>query len=188
MQMAVHLGGELAGEGAGAGEQLVQHARQGVDVHPTIAGMPANSFRGEILDGAETGAAARDAEVGEHDIRHPAGHRSVHENVGRLHVAVNEARRMRGVERRGDLLDDADGQLGVQRPGGGEKRAEVRPVDELHVEEQPPVDLAVAVHGDDVRLAEPRNDLRLLPEPVPAVGVVRHLGRQHLQRDHPAVV
>ena len=105
------------------------------------------------------------------------------EHVAGLDVAVHHAVGVRGVERLGDLGDQVDGPLGRQRAAALDQRAEVGPVDEAHVDEQPAVDLAVVVDRDDVRLAQPGDGVGLALEAALVLRVVGQRGGQQLQRD-----
>ena len=56
------------------------------------------------------------------------------QDVRRLDVAVHEPAPVRGVERAGDLPDDAHGALGIQALGGVDQRPQVRALDVAHRE------------------------------------------------------
>ena len=107
------------------------------------------------------------------------------QHVGGLHVAVYQPVAVCGVQRRGHLRDHVHGAHRVEPVLAGQQGGEVRAVDEAHVDEQPAVDLAEVVDGHDVRLAQPRRDLRLAPEPGREPGIARELRGQQLQRDDP---
>ena len=64
---------------------------------------------------------AGEPEVAEVGVRSPSVRRD--ENVCRLHVAVDEARRLGGVERVCDLREQRERPLGLQRPSRGAARA-----------------------------------------------------------------
>src|SRR5580765_475738 len=102
------------------------------------------------------------------------------EDVARLDVAVDEALLVGSVERGGDLLDDIDRPLGVEPPFLLEDPPQVGAVDELHREIEPAAVLARAQRPDDVRVVEPRSDLRLTQEALPEALV---LAGEQLQRD-----
>ena len=107
-----------AGERRRPGEHLVQHTAEGVDVGPRI-----DVTFAERLLGAHVGdrsnrhsrlrhrvrrsgarAGARDAEVGEQRMS-TAGN----ENVLRLHIAMNDALLVGGLQGVGDLARDLEG-------------------------------------------------------------------------------
>ena len=92
------------------------------------------------------------------------------EDVARLDVAVHDAVGVGGIQRLGDLGDQVDGPVGRQRTALLDQRAEVGPVDQAHVDEQPAVDLAVVVDRDDVRLPQPRDGVGLTLEPALVLG------------------
>jgi hypothetical protein len=95
---------------------------------------------------------------------------------------VHQTGAVSGVQRGGHLCDDADGPRRVHR-APSEFGGEVAAVHQPHVEEEPPVDLAVAVDRDDMRLVETSCGLAL-PAEARAVGVVGGQVRgQQLQGD-----
>ena len=106
-------------------EALVEHAAERVDVRPAVDVVPGDLLGREIVDRAEqvavvrdlgVGDPLRDAEVGQVDVvgavRASAG---VEQHVGRLHVAMDEAARVRGIERARHLRDDAQSRPSASR-------------------------------------------------------------------------
>jgi hypothetical protein len=177
-----------ARERLAAGEHLVEQAAQRVDV-----GTPVDATRGEPLGGHVVGRAHRgpgDGEAGgrravagdaEVDEVHRVGRAARvlgQQHVGGLDVAVDQVRLVRGVERRGELREDAHRPPRLERALTGEDLAEVLAVDEAHVDEEPAVDLAEPVDRDDVLLAQARGDPGLALE----AGAVVRIGRQRLQQ------
>ena len=120
-----------------------------------------------------------DAEVG--DLHRPAAR---HQHVGGLHVAVHEAGAVRGVERVGDLLADAD-HVGDRagRPCSSMRWRSVRAVDQLHHDVGDAVVVAGVVGRHDVRVDEPRRGDRLVAEPGAGRVVGGEVGAQDLHRD-----
>ena len=118
-----HLLGPLGREGDLPGERLVEKTAERVDVGARVERPPSDLFRGQVAQRAGRPAACRrsgverlhaQAEVGQVRVLGPG--RGVHENVGGLYVAVDQAARMRGIKSLGDLADDPDGQAGRQGP------------------------------------------------------------------------
>ena len=101
-----------------------------------------------------------DAEVG--DL-----HRAAigHEDVRRFHVAVHEPGTVRGVERVGDLLADADHVTDWQPAHVVDDAAQRGSVHELHHDVRSAVVVAGVVRGDDVRVHDPGRGDRLVAEP-----------------------
>ena len=103
-----------AGERDGARERLEEQAAERVDVGAPVDLLAADLLRGDVVDrahqaavgGLAVGGALREPEVGEVDVLAPA--LLVDEDVRRLHVAVDEPERVRGVERVRDLRRDRD--------------------------------------------------------------------------------
>ena len=107
-----------------------------------------------------------------------AGPVAGHHHVGRLQVAVHDAGGVRAGQPGGDV--DGQPQQFVERQAAADHAsAERRAVDQLHGDEDAAAGFADVVHGDDVRIAQCRDDAGLLQQP-PAVGVAA--GVQHLQR------
>jgi hypothetical protein len=89
---------------------------------------------------------------------------------------------VRGVECRRDLIDDRQDARDGQ-PALFEKAIEVDTLDELGVEEVPPVDHAAGVHPHDVGVPEPGGSLRLALEPRQRLGVDLQPRLQPLEGD-----
>ena len=190
VQVRVHEGGQvLTEERLLRREALEEHAGKGVHVGARVDGVALEALGGHVVEGADGGAGHRQLGAGVADGVRDAEVDDVDEVVGGdehvagLDVAVHHAVGVRGVERLGDLGDQADGPLGRERAAAPDQRAEVGPVDEAHVDEQPAVDLAVVVDGDDVRLAQPRDSVGLALETALVLGVVGQGGRQQFQCD-----
>ncbi len=120
---------------------------------------------------------ARDAEIGHLD---PAAAGQQH--VGRLDVAVDDAARMRCVERLVDLLGDARGRNRLERPVLADDGGEVTAVDQLHDDERVARLHAVVEDIDHVGVIERRGRLGLLPETSDERGVAAILRAQHFDR------
>jgi hypothetical protein len=176
------------------GQALEEQAGQRVDVGPVVGRGRAEPLGGHVVqrtDGragsGQAGAVDRagDPEVDQVDeVRGVLGAGAQH--VGRFDVAVHQAVRVRGVQRRGDLGDHVHGRRRVER-AARQHRAQVGALDQPHVDEQLATDLAVAVDRDDVRLAEPGGHLGLVAEPRGVVRVAGQARQQQLERDHPVL-
>jgi hypothetical protein len=77
---------------------------------------------------------------------------------------MDQAQRVRGVERGGDLPAGVDRAVGAQAALLAQHGGEVGAVDVLHRQVQQPVDLAGVVDRDDVRVLEGGGDPRLALE------------------------
>ena len=155
------VGVGLAEERHPAGEALVQHEPQRVEVGPPVEAAAAHLLgrqvlgrphhdvvAGQVVAGAVE--ALGDPEVGQQD---PAV--GGDEDVARLDVAVDEAGVVGGVERRRDARADVDRQLGAQPGLHVEQLAQALAVDELHDDGLAALVLEDVVDGDDVRVGQP---------------------------------
>ena len=88
-----------------------------------------------------------------------------HEHVGGLHVAVHEPGAVRGVERVGHLLADADDVGDGEAAVLVDEVAQGRAVDQLHHDVGDAVVVAGVVGGDDVGVREAGRGDRLVAEP-----------------------
>ena len=166
-----------------------------VDVGTVVPLVPDHPLRRHVArcaDGqarpAQRGSAerARDAEV--HQVgeapfgRAPGGADEQH--IGRLHVAVDEAFGVGGVERVRDLRHDVDGPRRREQTDA-DHGGEVDAMNEPHVDEKLAVDLAEVVDGDDVRFAQLGRQRRLAAEAHPVLGVGGELPGQAFERHDP---
>ena len=119
----------------------------------------------------------RHAEVGDDRVA------AVDEHVRRLHIAVDDAVRVRVRQRVGHLAHDRDDVGERQPPFALEPALERLALDERHCEVHEPVRrFAGGHHRDDVRMSERCRESRLLVEPLGAQPGAE-LGRQHLHHD-----
>ena len=150
-----------------AGEALVQHEAEGVEVGPAVEPAAAHLLRGQVLGRAhhhvvagEVVAAAErlgDAEVGQQHLAVGRDH-----DVARLDVAVDEPGRVGSVERAGERHADVHGQLRAElasaRPGGGaascrRRTASPPPGGRRRRRRRTPARCSVVDAGDSDRLA-----------------------------------
>ena len=73
----------------------------------------------------------------------------VEQNVGGFDIAVQQADLVRGMQREGDLFDDAHRPRRLQRPVG-QHGLQVAALDQPHIDVQAAVDFAVVVNRDDM--------------------------------------
>jgi hypothetical protein len=110
------------------------------------------------------------------------------DDVVRLDVAVDDADPMGRGQRRCQLLDEVD--LAAQGPGVAPGRVDVlhhraqgRPAQELHGDEQLLAVLAEVVDPAHVRVRDPTGQPDLLAQPLPVVGISGQLDVEQLERD-----
>ena len=174
-----------------AGQAFEEHAAERVHVGPQVDRPALDLLRWDVVDRADEASLAgeaahrrrvsREAEVAEIRVL-PAVDRG-DEDVAGLDVAVDEAGRMSCVERLGDLRDQRERAVGLERSLAAEQLAQVGPVDVRHREEQPAVDLSRRDRRGDVGMVERRRDLRLAQEALAKPLLVGKLGCEHLERD-----
>jgi hypothetical protein len=106
-----------------------------------------------------------------------------HERVRGLDVAVDEPVRVGLVERPGQLSDQRQRPLGLERTLRVQELRQVDPVDVAHGDVQLPVDLARLVDRDHARVVDRRRHSRLTQETRAECRVVAVVRRQDLQCD-----
>ena len=172
-----------------AGERLEQEAAERVHVSTSVDLVAADLLGRDVVDGSHelpvgrpgvTGALCQ-PEVGEICVL--AAALLVEQDVGRLHVAVDEPLCVRRVERVRDLGGDRDDPPRRQRALPPEQRLQVGPVHVAHRDEQAAVGLARLVDRHDVRVVETRGQPRLAQHPVAERLVVREPLAQQLEGD-----
>src|SRR6185436_11115721 len=104
------------------------------------------------------------------------------EDVRRLDVAVQDAARVRGVERVGNLHGEPQQQADGERPAVDLARQRAA-FEQLHRDEGAPVVLVYLVDGADVRVVQRGRGARFAQKPFDRLRVVRAILRQELQRD-----
>ena len=105
----------------------------------------------------------------------------VEEDVRRLHVAVDEPERMRGVEGVRDLPRDRDRASRLEGALATQQRLQVGSVDVPHRDEEASFRLARLVHRDDVRMVEAGRESRLAQKPFAEAGVIGEPLEEDLQ-------
>ena len=94
---------------------------------------------------------------------------------------------MRGVQRGRHLRGDRRGARRFERALLAQQVLQAAAVDQAHVDEEHAVDLAEVVHGDDMRVLQPRRHPALPPKAFLEARVRGQLPAQHLERDRPAL-
>ena len=105
------------------------------------------------------------------------------QDVAGLHVAVDEAAAVGGIERGGDLADDPDRSRGRERALAGDGVQQVGAVDEAHGDVELAVDLPRLVDGDHVGVVDRGGEHRLALEALAELAVAREVLGDQLQRD-----
>ena len=169
-----------------AGEHLVHHDADRVDVAPGVRDAPGDELGGEVGDRPEqrlparrvAGGGAREAEVADLDAAVVG-----QQHVLGLQVAVDDAGLVRGDEPGQHRLEDVHRLLGREAPVLAEEVAQGDALQVLHDEVRRAEVLALVEDVDDVRVGEPGGAARLLDEPVAERGVVGEVGVHHLHGD-----
>ena len=172
-----------------AGEHLVQHDAQRVEIRAGVDGGAAGLFGREVLRRADDRpglghlrrARARDPEVGHLQAAVRADH-----DVVRLDVAVDDPVAVREGERAQDLARVLDRDGDRRRPVPDEQLLQRSPFEVLHRDVVGPLRVAAVEDRDDVRMVEARGALRLPAEPLDELLVGGMALVQQLQRDIPA--
>ena len=157
--------------GATAGYLLGRHVVDGSD-HRSLHGQPGDGV--ELLGQAEVGQIRVLLAVLDRD-----------QDVGGLDVAMNQPAAVGGVERGGELLEQLDCPVRLDRPVLDQHLAQVGAGDVIHHEEQHPLVLAGVVDPDDVRVVQRRGDPHLALEPLAELLVLGQRGGEDLQRIDP---
>ena len=171
-----------------AGEHFVEGDAEGEDVG-ALVGVAGLLLGGHVVGGAHDGMGAGEraglpgdgsgkAEVGELGAAFGGD-----EDVAGFDVAVDDVFRVGVMQGVADLGDDFQRLRGVQA-GAGEDALEVGAIDVFHREiEQPGTRLAEVVNGNDARVLEPGEGLRLTTETGDEVLVRSQLGWEEFDGD-----
>ena len=168
------------------GEELVEDDAEGVEIGALVDLGAARLLGREVLRGADDRArlghlarpGARDAEVGDLDAA-----LAVDEDVVRLDVAVDDPVPVREAQRREDLARVLDATLTGAGPRPTIELLQRAPVEVLHRDVVRVLRLAAVVDRDDVRMVQRGGVLRLAPEPLDELLVVRVAVVEDLDRD-----
>ena len=110
------------------------------------------------------------------------------QDVGRLHVAMDDTRSVRIAERGGELSPQRQHPLARHPPRRRQRDVEGLAVDQLHRDIGDAVRLAHVVDRGDVGMAQRAGRARLSQETLAQVGMARVVGLQDLDRDRAADV
>ncbi len=159
------------------GEALVEQARQRVHV----------GLRPDPAGGEPLGRQIRARSVGNAETNEVREVIARQQHVFRPNPQVHQPGGVRGVQRPRHLRDDRCGPRRLQRPPLAQQVPEAAALDQVHLDEEHPVDRAEVVHRDDVRFLQPLREAALAPEAVIEAGFGGDLGRHQLDRDHPVL-
>ncbi len=200
----------LAPEGQRARRHLVQHRAEGKQIAPRIQLLRARLLRRHISDRAERGTGTgqvllvhgrllnrRSARVqysvarGRHfrqpKIQNLCVSTFGHQNIGGLDVPVDDAFRVRGIERVGNFNCQSEQYIRLHGPSR-DAMLQGHAVQKLHDQKGMPVILPDLVDGADIGMVESRGRLRLSLETGQGLGVLRDRVGQKLQRHKPVQV
>ncbi len=107
----------------------------------------------------------------------------VEQHVGGLDVPMDEAARVRRVQRVRDLAADGERARRVEHSLRVQQRPQVRSLDAAHREVETTVDVAGVVDRHHIRMFERHGELRLAREAFAETLIQRQVGRHQLERD-----
>ena len=181
---ARQLADRRGGERGLAGEHLVEHESERVDV-----GLDRRRLVIEEL-GRHVGRRARQRmparfldQRGEAEVRQPDLAPAVDHHVRGLQIAMEHALVVRRGQPRAQLARHVDRGVMRQPADSPQQRRQVLAVDVLHRQEGMPVDLADVVDAADVRVRHFARHPHLGAEPLDPLGPFGDLVRQELERD-----
>ena len=187
-----HRLGRGAGEGRLAGEHLVHHAAETVDIGPAVEpGATHRLLRTHVSHGAHRQSRLGQAVLvrrirrqGDPEVRH---HRlaSEEQDVLRLDVPVHHAVGMGEVERLGDAPADTYGLVQRKRSLAPDALPQAFAIDHRHSVPQEAVGLAGVVHCEDMGMPKPGGHPNLAEETLAQLGA--ELGMEHLEGDRAVV-
>ena len=171
------------------GQRREQDAAERVDVGARVGQLAAQLLRRAVLDGADPATGLGQRGVGAREARQAevaqVGVVAGEQHVGGLDVAMDQAGRVGGVERGGDLRHELGGALGLELPAIAQERVQVGARHIAHHQVQRPVVLPGRVDRDHVRMVDRSRHARLALEAFPELLIAGALGRQELQRHRP---
>ena len=183
--LARELGEALALERPPAGDELVDHEAERIDV-AADAHLAPEQLLGRHVGGRPRPhvlARQRVGQPGQPEVGEPNLPPAVEHHVRGLQVAVQQALRVRGAQPLGDLARHVERLVEREAPDAPEQRREVLSVHELHREEVLPLGLSDVPHAADGRVRHLARGAHLGVEPLDAVAVGLEGGRQELERD-----
>ena len=184
------LDGDLADAaaliGLVAGEHLVHHDAEGVQIAARVGALAAGLLRRDIVDRADRLPLVLDDLVfqrGDAEVGHLDGAVLEQHDVVGLDVAVDDAALVRVLERAGDLPGEMQRLPPAERAAALHIHLERDPVDILHHEVFDVVRAADVVDRDDVVVGELGDRVRLREEAAAELLVLRHLRPHDLHGD-----
>ncbi len=178
-------------EGRLSREDVVERGSERVDVAALVVRLVAARLLGRhVGERADLRAGARDlrrgaAELGDPEVEDVGPRGGVDEDVLGLQVAVDDALLVRVLDGARHVAERLERPVEREPVLPGEPPLEGQPLDELHGYVVLPLDLAGLEDGDDARMAEPRDGLRLSPEALEARRVRRAVVADGLEREEP---
>ena len=183
----------VPGEWRPPAEALEGDTAEAVHVRPAVDRPSQDLLRRDVADAPDELALLRrralasglfgEPEVGEIGVLEARLGARCEEDVAGLDVPVDQADRVRRVEGRRDLVDDAHGRIDGQTALRRQAALEVRPRDVAHRQEQVAFDLVGLEDRDDVGVVERCGRPRFRDEAPPDVGIPGELRGDHLERD-----
>jgi len=181
------------GERQRAGDQLVEHHAEAVEVGPLVHLVAQRLLRRHVVGRAQKRAGASQPRLAHHQLGDAeveqlhlvaAARQRDQEDVGRLQVAVNDPGRVRRAEPGRDLKDQIDRRR-LRERSSLDARVQRLPLQPLHRQ----VDRAVrrdaeVLDVDDVAVTDGAGSARLAAQPLDRVGIAGQLAAQELDR-HP---
>ena len=180
-------------------EHLVEHDPEGVDVGAAVDRPAVDLLGRQVLGGADDRAGAGEVlgmggvagdrlgrGLGDAEVGHLHPPVLAQQDVGRLHVAVDDAGLVGVLEGPRHLGGDVDRLGRRQRPPLEERLPQGGAVDQLHDDEGQPVVEAGVEDADHVGVGQPGGGDGLAPEPLEERRVGGQLGQQQLHRHRPA--
>ena len=165
----------------------MQQTSQGVDIGPAVNVVASESLRGHVVQRSDRypGDCQRCLpaadQPGYTEVDHINEVAQRDQDVRRLDVAVDEVVSVRGIQGLGDLTDEDTCPLRRDRTVLVEQRADIGAVHQAHVNEEPAIDLAEVMNGDDVRIPQPRSDVRFALESLQVLPVTRKASGRSLR-------
>src|SRR2546428_520100 len=179
----------FSGEGHDAGEQLVEHDTDGVEVRSLVDGCTLCLLGGQVLSGADDRARLghlADACTRDPEVRHLQSPLTVDQHVVRLDVAVDDAVAVREPNRSEDLARVVDREVDRRGAARDDQLLQRAPVEVLHRDVVGALRLAAVVDRNDVRVREAGRVLRLAAEALDELIVAGMAVVEDLDRDAPA--
>ena len=176
----------LGVEGNPAGEHLVEHDADRVQVRAGVDGVALSLLGREVLGGAHDRAGlghVRRAGAGDAEVRDLGMTRVVDDHVVRLQIAVDHPTAVREPRRLEDLDGDIDRAQRVQRRLLADQLLERAPRQVLHGDVVGVVERPAVIDADDVGVLEAGRGLGLAAEALDEVGVLGEAVMQQLERD-----